>query len=91
VESSNPTLDGPPHAPPLYFSCNGKLIPWQDIARNAETAKERRMNARYELFDKSEHVAHIEPERYWSSVQETWGVAISKEKGEDEKIYRCQL
>jgi hypothetical protein len=49
------------------------------------------MNARYELFDKSEHVAHIEPERYWSSVQETWGVAISKEKGEDEKIYRCQL
>jgi hypothetical protein len=45
------------------------------------------MNARYELFDKSEHVAHIEPERYWSSVQEM----ISKGKDEDEKIYKSQL
>jgi len=77
------------HTPRLYiFSRNDKLIPWQDIARHAETAKERGMDARCELFDKSEHVAHIrvEPERYWSSVQETWRVATSKEKGEDEKI-----
>jgi hypothetical protein len=69
------------------FSRNDKLISWEDIARNAETVKERGMNARYELFDKSEHVAHIEPERYWSSVQEM----ISKGKGEDEKIYKCRL
>jgi hypothetical protein len=76
------------HMPRLYmFSHNDKLISWQDIARHAETAKERGMDARCELFDKSEHVAHIEPESYWSSVQEM----ISKGKGEDEKIYKCQL
>jgi hypothetical protein len=39
------------------------------------------MDARCEWFDKSEHVAHIEPGRYWSSVQEM----ISKGKGGDEK------
>jgi hypothetical protein len=78
------------HTPRLYlFSRPDKLIPWQDVAHHAETAKERGMDVRCELFEKSEHVQHTrgEPERYWSSVQEIWGVAISKEKGGDEQIH----
>ncbi|OJA13018.1 hypothetical protein AZE42_03525 [Rhizopogon vesiculosus] len=78
------------HTPRLYlFSRKDKLIPWQDVTRHAEIAKERGMDVHCELFEESEHVAHIrlEPERYWSSVQQVWGVAVSREKGEDEEIY----
>lgn len=77
------------HTPRLYlFSRKDKLIPWQDVTRHADTAKERGMDVHCELFEESEHVAHIrvEPERYWSSVQMVWGVAVSKEEGGDEKI-----
>lgn len=73
------------HTPHLYlFSRKDKLIPWQDVTRHAETAKERGMDARCELFEESEHVAHIrvEPERYWASVQDIWAAAISKQKVE---------
>ncbi|KAG2369325.1 hypothetical protein BDR07DRAFT_1604636 [Suillus spraguei] len=73
------------HTPRLYlFSRKDKLIPWQDVTRHAETAKERGMDARCELFEESEHVAHIrvEPERYWASVQDIWAAAISKQKVE---------
>jgi hypothetical protein len=78
------------HTPRLYlFSRSDKMIPWQDVIRHAETAKERGMDAHCELFEESEHVAHamLETEKYWSSVQGVWGVAISKEKGEDGRIY----
>jgi hypothetical protein len=46
------------------------------------------MDARCELFEESEHVAHIrvEPERYWASVQNIWAAAISKEKVEDQRL-----
>jgi hypothetical protein len=77
------------HTPRLYlFSRADKFIPWQDVTHHAETAKERGMHVHCELFEESEHVAHlrVEPERYWSSVQEIWKTAISKEKGEDQKI-----
>jgi hypothetical protein len=77
------------HTPRLYlFSRKDKLIPWQDVTQHAETAKERGMDARCELFEESEHVAHIrvEPERYWASVQNIWAAAISKEKVEDQRL-----
>jgi hypothetical protein len=73
------------HTPRLYiFSRKDKLIPWQGVIHHAETAKERGMNVRCELYEESGHVGHrrAEPERYWSSVQEVWGAAISKEKRE---------
>ncbi|KAG1856125.1 hypothetical protein F4604DRAFT_1798866 [Suillus subluteus] len=58
------------------------------VTQHAETAKERGMDARCELFEESEHVAHIrvEPERYWASVQDIWAAAISKEKVEDQRL-----
>ncbi|KAG0701231.1 hypothetical protein DFH29DRAFT_577235 [Suillus ampliporus] len=74
------------HTPRLYlFSRKDKLIPWQDVTQHAEIAKERGMDVYCELFEESEHVAHIrvEPERYWTLVQDIWAVAISKEKDED--------
>jgi len=77
------------HTPRLYlFSRKDKLIPWQEVTSHAETARERGMDVLCELFEESEHVAHVrvEPERYWSSVQQVWTVAISKEKGEDQRI-----
>ncbi|KAG2347453.1 hypothetical protein BDR05DRAFT_987514 [Suillus weaverae] len=73
------------HTPRLYlFSRKDKLVSWQEVTRHAETAKERGMDVRCELFEDSAHVAHarVEPERYWSSVQEVWAVAIKK-KSED--------
>ncbi|KAG2132949.1 hypothetical protein DEU56DRAFT_889024 [Suillus clintonianus] len=73
------------HTPRLYlFSRKDKLILWQEVMHHAKTAKERGMDVRCELFEESEHVMHIrvEPERYWSSVQEVWVVAMSKEKDE---------
>ncbi|KAG1736528.1 hypothetical protein EDB19DRAFT_1896032 [Suillus lakei] len=79
------------HTPRLYlFSRKDKLIPWQDVMQHAETAKERGIDARCELFEESEHVAHIriEPERYWASVNEIWGAAISKEKVEDQRLLK---
>ncbi|KAG1854193.1 hypothetical protein DFJ58DRAFT_660542, partial [Suillus subalutaceus] len=72
------------HTPRLYlFSRTDKLISWQEVTQHAETAKERGMDVRCELFEESAHVAHLqaEPERYWSSVQEIWAVA-TKEKSE---------
>ncbi|KAG1737159.1 uncharacterized protein EDB91DRAFT_1138953 [Suillus paluster] len=72
------------HTPRIYlFSRKDKLIPWQEVVQHAETAKERGMDVRCELFEESGHVRHalVEPERYWSLVQEVWVVAISKEKG----------
>jgi len=77
------------HTPRLYlFSRKDKLIRWQDVTLHADTARERGMDVYCELFEESEHVAHIriEPERYWSSVQKVWGVAVSREEGEDKKI-----
>ncbi|KAG2132951.1 hypothetical protein DEU56DRAFT_421830 [Suillus clintonianus] len=77
------------HTPRLYlFSRKDKLIPWQDVTQHAEISKERGMDVHCELFEESEHVAHIrvEPERYWSSVQVIWAAAISKEKDEDKRI-----
>ncbi|KAG2061095.1 hypothetical protein BDR06DRAFT_947613 [Suillus hirtellus] len=77
------------HTPRLYlFSRKDKLIPWQDVTQHAEIAKERGMDARCELFEESEHVAHIrvEPERYWASVQGIWAAAISKGKVEDQRL-----
>lgn len=73
------------HTPRLYlFSRKDTLVSWHEVTRHAETAKERGMDVRCELFEESAHVAHVraEPERYWSSVQEVWAVA-TKEKGED--------
>ncbi|KAG2064923.1 hypothetical protein BDR04DRAFT_1109353 [Suillus decipiens] len=73
------------HTSRLYlFSRKDKLVPWQDVTQHVETAKERGIDARYELFEESEHVAHmrVEPERYWASVQNIWAAAISKEKVE---------
>ncbi|KAG1856122.1 hypothetical protein F4604DRAFT_1931979 [Suillus subluteus] len=73
------------HTPRLYiFSRNDKSSPWQEVMHHAKIVKEGGMDVRCELFEESEHVAHmrVEPERYWSSVQEVWVVAISKEKGE---------
>lgn len=72
------------HTPRLYlFSRKDKLVSWQEVTRHAEIAKERGMDVRCELFEESAHVAHfrVEPERYWSSVQEVWAVAT--EKSED--------
>ncbi|KAG2031262.1 hypothetical protein BDR03DRAFT_876363, partial [Suillus americanus] len=73
------------HTPRLYlFSRKDKPIPWKEVVHHAKAVKERGMDVWCELFEESEHVAHmrVEPERYWSSVQEVWVVAISKEKGE---------
>jgi len=71
--------------PRLYlFSRNDKIVSWQEVTRHAETAKERGMDVRCELFEESAHVAHVqvEPDRYWSSVQEVWAVA-AKGRSED--------
>lgn len=79
------------HTPRLYlFSRNDKLIPWQDVTQHADTAKEHGMDARCELFEESEHVAHIrvEPERYWASVQDIWAAATSKEKVDDQRLLK---
>ncbi|KAG1746457.1 hypothetical protein EDB19DRAFT_358349 [Suillus lakei] len=73
------------HTPRLYlFSRKDELVSWQEVTRHAETAKERGMDVHCELFEESAHVAHarVEPERYWTSVQEVWAVA-TKEKGQD--------
>ena len=70
--------------PRLYlFSRRDRFVPWQDVTRHAETAKQHGMDVYCELFEESEHVAHIrvEPERYWSSIQEVWRAAVSKERG----------
>ncbi|KAG0698692.1 hypothetical protein DFH29DRAFT_855609 [Suillus ampliporus] len=74
------------HTPRLYlFSRKDELTPLQDVTQHAETAKERGMDVHCELFEESGHVSHvlIEPERYWTSVQEVWAVALSKEKEKD--------
>ncbi|KAG2369321.1 hypothetical protein BDR07DRAFT_1267511, partial [Suillus spraguei] len=73
------------HTPRLYlFSRKDTSSPWEEVMHHAKIAKERGMDVRCELFEQSEHVAHmrVEPERYWSSVQEVWMVAVSKEKDE---------
>ncbi|KAG2075470.1 hypothetical protein BDR04DRAFT_1115006 [Suillus decipiens] len=73
------------HTPRLYlFSRKDRSSPWEEVMHHAKTAKECGMDVRCELFEESEHVAHmrVEPERYWSSVQEVWVVAISKEEDE---------
>lgn len=73
------------HTPRLYlFSRKDRMSPWQEVVHHAKTAQERGIDVRCELFEESDHVAHmrVEPERYWSSVQEVWVVAISKEEGE---------
>ncbi|KAG2062421.1 hypothetical protein BDR04DRAFT_1165280 [Suillus decipiens] len=73
------------HTPRLYlFSRKDRSSPWQEVEHHAKTAKERGMDVRCELFEESEHTAYIrvEPERYWSSVQDVWVVAVSKEKDE---------
>ncbi|KAG2369192.1 hypothetical protein BDR07DRAFT_1477196 [Suillus spraguei] len=73
------------HTPRLYlFSRKDTLISWREVTRHAETAKERGMDVRCELFEESAHVAHarVEPERYWSSIQEVWAVT-TREKSED--------
>ncbi|KAG1761497.1 hypothetical protein EDD22DRAFT_1032262 [Suillus occidentalis] len=73
------------HTPRLYlFSRKDKSSPWKEIVHHAKTAKEGGMDVRCELFEESEHVAHmrVEPERYWSSIQDVWVLAISKEKDE---------
>ncbi|KAG2159172.1 uncharacterized protein EDB93DRAFT_1118668 [Suillus bovinus] len=73
------------HTPRLYlFSRRDELISWQEVSRHAEIAKEHGMDVRCELFEESAHVAHarVEPERYWSSVQEVWSVA-TKGKNKD--------
>ncbi|KAG1778998.1 hypothetical protein EV702DRAFT_966944, partial [Suillus placidus] len=73
------------HTPRLYlFSRKDRVSPWQEVVHHAKTAQERGMDVRCELFEESDHVAHmrVEPERYWSSVQEVWVLAISKEEGE---------
>ncbi|KAG2075471.1 hypothetical protein BDR04DRAFT_1167236, partial [Suillus decipiens] len=73
------------HTPRLYlFSRKDTSSPWEEVMHHAKIAKERGMDVRYELFEESEHVAHMraEPERYWSSVQEVWAFAMSKEDGE---------
>jgi hypothetical protein len=69
------------HTPRLYlFSRKDQLVSWQEVARHAEIAKERGMDVHCELFEESAHVAHVrvEPEKYWSSVQEVWAVATKK-------------
>ncbi|KAG2075472.1 hypothetical protein BDR04DRAFT_1005754, partial [Suillus decipiens] len=74
------------HTPRLYlFSRKDSSSPWQEVVHHARIAKERGMDVRCELFEGSEHVTHmrVEPERYWSSVQEVWTVAVSR--GKDEK------
>ncbi|KAG1843554.1 hypothetical protein DFJ58DRAFT_844250 [Suillus subalutaceus] len=61
------------HTPRLYlFSREDNLVSCQEVTRHAGTAKERGMDVRCELFEESAHVVHllVEPERYWSSVQE---------------------
>ncbi|KAG2055554.1 hypothetical protein BDR06DRAFT_324574 [Suillus hirtellus] len=73
------------HTPRLYlFSRNDKLISWQEVTRHAEIAKERGMDVRCELFEESAHVAHarVEPERYWSSMQNAWAVAAKEKRGD---------
>ncbi|KAG2355728.1 hypothetical protein BDR07DRAFT_1302387, partial [Suillus spraguei] len=73
------------HTSRLYlFSRKDRLVPWQDVTQHVETAKERGMDVRCELFEESEHVAHMraEPERYWAAVRNIWGVAISEKKVE---------
>ncbi|KAG2061096.1 hypothetical protein BDR06DRAFT_1016942 [Suillus hirtellus] len=73
------------HTPRLYlFSRKDRSSPRQEVMHHAETARELGMDVRCELFEESDHVAHMraEPERYWTLVQEVWIIAISKEKGE---------
>ncbi|KAG2369324.1 hypothetical protein BDR07DRAFT_1347774 [Suillus spraguei] len=77
------------HTPRLYlFSRKDTSSPWEEVMHHAKTAKECGMDVRCELFEESEHVAHIrvEPERYWSSVQDVWVVAISKEEDEQRML-----
>ncbi|KAG0708698.1 hypothetical protein DFH29DRAFT_428516 [Suillus ampliporus] len=77
------------HTPRLYlFSRKDKLVSWQEVMRHAETAKKCGMDVRCELFEESEHVAHmrVEPERYWSSIRDVWAAA-TKEKGGDQGIH----
>ncbi|KAG0708697.1 hypothetical protein DFH29DRAFT_891629 [Suillus ampliporus] len=74
------------HTPRLYiFSRKDKLVPWQEVMRHAETAKKCGMDVRCELFEESEHVAHmrVEPERYWSSIQEVWAAAAKERRGSE--------
>lgn len=73
--------------PRLYiFSKKDEITPWQSIQQHAEAAKTSGLNIRCEIYEDSDHVAHMrhDPERYWTSIQDLWQAAS---QGEYHKRY----
>lgn len=67
--------------PRLYiFSKEDELVPWEQVQRHAETAKQSGLNVCCEVYEKSAHVAHMrfDPERYWASILDLWQVACNE-------------
>ncbi|KAH7918341.1 hypothetical protein BV22DRAFT_1134666 [Leucogyrophana mollusca] len=61
--------------PRLYlFSKKDELVPWSQVQEHANISRERGLNVHSELFENSQHVAHMraEPKRYWSLVSNLW-------------------
>ncbi|KIJ62853.1 hypothetical protein HYDPIDRAFT_30000 [Hydnomerulius pinastri MD-312] len=75
--------------PRLYiYSRKDELVPWQEVQQHAETAREKGLNVRCEVFEESAHVAHmrLDPKRYWASVQDVWEVACQGDQAKGAEI-----
>ena len=65
--------------PRLYlFSSKDDVIPYHEVEKHAQQAKDLGLNVRAERFEDSQHVAHAraDPERYWSAVKQLWEEAV---------------
>ncbi|KAG6811478.1 hypothetical protein H0H92_007250 [Tricholoma furcatifolium] len=64
--------------PRLYLSSKiDEIVPFYEIERHARDGKDAGFDVRMEVFDDTPHVSHarLQPQRYWTAVQETWDVA----------------
>lgn len=61
------------------------MIPYHEVEKHAEKAREVGLNVRMERFEDSKHVAHAraDPERYWGAVRRLWEDAVRVSSGED--------
>lgn len=71
--------------PRLYvFSRTDELVPWKQVQRHAEAAKQSGLDVRCEVYEESAHVAHmrLDPKRYWGSILDLWQVACRESRVE---------
>ncbi|KAH7915584.1 hypothetical protein BJ138DRAFT_1169779 [Hygrophoropsis aurantiaca] len=67
--------------PRLYIYSRGDaVIPWTQVEEHVNASKENGLNVHSELFQDSQHVAHMRanPERYWRAVIDVWERAFTR-------------